>query len=88
MINMLIFKAPLRLVVVVIDITTKLRNKVLFYLLFSLALSVGRSTGGIAAGVLIPTLVGCATVADLTEVGLPADVERTEGVCSTKFRPN
>ena len=84
---MLILKAPIVLVVV-IDVTTKIRDKVLFYLLFSLALGIGRSTGGIAAGVLIPTLVGCATVVDLTEVGLPADVERTEGVYSTKFRPN
>ena len=45
-------------------------------------------------GVLMEDLVGgcgggtAVVVVRLDTAGLPADVERTDGVCSTKFRPN
>lgn len=42
-----------------------------------------------ATGVLTEDLLGGTTVDERTDIeGLPADVERTEVVCSTKFRPN
>lgn len=61
--------------------------------LFSLFLIVGGSIGGTAIGVRIVDFgggtTGAAAAADRTETaGLPADDERTDWVCSTKFRPN
>lgn len=45
--------------------------------------------GGIETGVLNVGLLGGTNVAVRTDIdGLPADVERTEGTCSAKFRPN
>lgn len=43
-----------------------------------------------ATGVLIEEgLLGGTTLAERTDIDdLPVDVERTEEVCSTKFRPN
>lgn len=57
--------------------------------LFSLRLSFGGSVAGRGEGVLRVVLLWGANGAGRTETdGLPADVERTAGVCSTKFRPN
>jgi hypothetical protein len=63
--------------------------------LFSLFLIVGGSIGGTAIGVRMVDFGGgttgaaAAAAADRTETaGLPADDERTDWVCSTKFRPN
>lgn len=46
--------------------------------------------GGMETGVLIEEgLLGGTTLVERTDMDdLPADVERTEVVCSTKFRPN
>lgn len=57
--------------------------------LFSLRLSLGGSIGGIEAGVLTDVLLGGTNGFERTDIdGLPADAERTDGVFSTKFRPN
>lgn len=57
--------------------------------LFCLFLSAGGSIGGIGVGVRRDGLIGGTMVdAGRTETdGLPADVDRIAGVCSTKFRP-
>lgn len=44
--------------------------------------------GGPATGVLKEFLLGGTTCAERTDAGLPAEVERTEGVWSIKFPPN
>lgn len=54
---------------------------------------VGGSSGGIALGAFTDTLLGGIRlgvgVVDLVDIdGLPAEAERTEGTCSTKFLPN
>lgn len=59
--------------------------------LFSLNLLLGGSIGGMATGVFKEDLLGGATVfvpvrTDIED--LPADVERTGGLMSIKFRPN
>lgn len=59
--------------------------------LLSLNLLLGGSIGGMVTGVLKEDLLGGATVVVAVRTvveGLPADVERTEGVTSIKFRPN
>lgn len=59
--------------------------------LFSLNLLLGGSIGGMATGVFNEDLLGGATtfVAVRTDIEvLPADVERTGGLISIKFRPN
>ena len=56
--------------------------------LFSFCL-LGASIGGIGTGVLNGTLLGGTNGIALRDIeGLPVDVERTDGVSSTKFRPN
>lgn len=50
---------------------------------------LGGSIGGIGAGVLNGALLGGTNGIALRDIeGLPADVERTDGVSSTKLRPN
>lgn len=57
--------------------------------LFSLFRLLGGSIGGMVIGVLSDDLLGGTKVVERTDLdGLPVDVERTEGTCSTKFRPN
>lgn len=51
----------------------------------------GGSIGGIVTGVRTEVLLGGIKVGAVDRIeiaGLPADVDRTEGACSTKFRPN
>lgn len=67
----------------------KQKTAILWTCLLSLFLLEGGSIGGMATGVLTEDLLGGTTVDERTDIeGLPADVERTEVVCSTKFRPN
>ena len=50
---------------------------------------MGGSIAGMGDGVLNDALLGGTNGVGRAEIeGLPADVERTAGVCSTKFRPN
>lgn len=53
-------------------------------------LRLGGSIGGIVIGLRTEVLLGGikVVVVDLIDTGLPADVDRTEGARSTKFRPN
>lgn len=50
---------------------------------------MGGSSGGRVTAVLSDARLGGTTIAERTDIeGRPADVERTEGLCSMKFRPN
>lgn len=68
---------------------TIIKNSIYACLLLSFFLLLGGSIGGIDTGVLKDDLFWGTTVVVRTETdGLPAELERTDGVCSTKFRPN